>query len=184
MGALDRYAKRIKNTSWISTTRFRISLEHLEISQVYDRLCIWFLMERAKRNHDFPLLRFILCYSRIYISFFSFVSPLLEEYGVMFKMIKCPEFYLEPMEDLFGVSSEGELKLLPDNIYLPQDTYCLDVISTRQDNYEEKLYAFICFPDTTLQDNIRWETFRFTLSRFIVIVLYSKLYIDSIHLIY
>ncbi|XP_031773533.1 probable G-protein coupled receptor Mth-like 3 [Apis florea] len=79
----------------------------------------------------------------------------ITEYGVMFKMIKCSEFYLEPMENLFGVTSEGELKLLPDKLYLPQDIYCLDVISRQQDNYEEKLYAFICFPDTTLQDNIR-----------------------------
>lgn len=129
----------------------------------------------------FLLLRFILYYSRIYISFFLFVSPLLEEYGVMFKMIKCSEFYLEPMENLFGVTSEGELKLLPDKLYLPQDIYCLDVISRQQDNYEEKLYAFICFPDTTLQDNIRWEMFRFTLLH--SIVLYSKLHTDSTHLI-
>lgn len=78
MGALNRYAKWIKNTSWISTTRFRISLEHLEISQVYDRLCLISRGTREKKPRfstfsffvsSFIIRAFIYLFSCLFLLF-------------------------------------------------------------------------------------------------------------------
>lgn len=125
-------------------------------------------MEREKKD-DFLLLRFIICYSRIYILYFSFfVSLLLEEYGVIGFELNCSNgMYMELMEDTFGITSNGNLKLDRET-WLTQDTYCVDMLFDKQDNCKEDLYALICFPER-IENNIRWETFfHFMLSRLIV----------------
>lgn len=105
---------------------------------------------REKTIFRFLFLRFILFYSRIYILFF-FVSLLLKEYGVMFGLPICSNnMYLESMEDTFGTTSDGRLKLSLDdsNLWLEQDIYCLDIIQKRDDICEKNFYAVICFPES------------------------------------
>lgn len=77
------------------------------------------------------------------------------EYGVMFGYLKCPKGnYLELMENMYGITSDGRLKLLPDKL-LPQDIYCLDMFVEEQNGIcEENLYALICFPEN-IEENIR-----------------------------
>lgn len=115
---------------------------------------ISYVMEREKKD-DFLLLRFIICYSRIYILYFSFfVSLLLEEYGVIEFELNCSNgMYMELMEDTFGITSNGNLKLDRET-WLTQDTYCVDMLFDKQDNCKEDLYALICFPER-IENNIR-----------------------------
>lgn len=109
-------------------------------------------MENQQKKRRFL---FLLCYSRVYILLFCFVSLLLEEYGVMFGYLKCPKGnYLEFMENTYGITSDGRLKLLPDKL-LPQDIYCLDMFVEEQNGIcEENLYVLICFPEN-IEENIR-----------------------------
>lgn len=61
------------------------------------------------------------------------------------------------MENTYGITSDGRLKLLPDKL-LPQDIYCLDMFVEEQNGIcEENLYVLICFPEN-IEENIRWET--------------------------
>lgn len=73
------------------------------------------------------------------------------EYGVMFGLPICSNnMYLESMEDTFGTTSDGRLKLSLDdsNLWLEQDIYCLDIIQKRDDICEKNFYAVICFPES------------------------------------
>ncbi|XP_043794159.1 G-protein coupled receptor Mth2-like isoform X2 [Apis laboriosa] len=74
------------------------------------------------------------------------------EYGVIRFELNCSNgMYMERIEDTFGISSNGSLKLLPDREWLTQDSYCVDMLfNNKQDNYcKEDLYALICFPEST-----------------------------------
>ncbi|PBC30957.1 G-protein coupled receptor Mth2 [Apis cerana cerana] len=87
------------------------------------------------------------------------------EYGVMFGYMKCPKGnYLEFMENTYGITSDGRLKLLSDKL-LPQDIYCLDMFVEEQNGIcEENLYALICFPEN-IEENIRRLQGNFTRDR-------------------
>lgn len=127
------------------------SKRHRFVYRLCIRLRVRYFMERERKD-DFPLsLPSFHSFLFAHLYSFFFVSLLLKEYGVMFGVPICSNnMYLESMEDTFGTTSDGRLKLSLDdsNLWLEQDIYCLDIIQKRDDICEKNFYAVICFPES------------------------------------